>query len=109
MDWKRRSIDNKAPHLFDIVGDICHHVHNACKKFCAPFEQWVEGLFADLHNDMKWSADMNESFSEDCELLNLKFTMPERFVSHRWLPLNDLSTSTLRLIDVFQVFFIPIN
>ena len=97
--------DNKAPHLLDIDGDICHHVHNACKKFCAPFEHWVEGLFADLHNDMKWSADMKESFSEVCELLNLKFTMPERFVSHRWLSVYDLSTSTLRLMDAFQVFY----
>lgn len=28
----------RAPNLLDIHGDFCHHVHNACKKFCSPFE-----------------------------------------------------------------------
>lgn len=28
---------NKAPHLLNIDGDICHHVHNTCKSFVSPF------------------------------------------------------------------------
>ena len=27
----------KAPHLLDIDGDMCHHMHNAVKKFCSFF------------------------------------------------------------------------
>ena len=45
-------------HLLNIDGDICHHVHNACKKFCAPFKGELEKLFIDLFNDHRWSADL---------------------------------------------------
>ena len=97
--------ENQAPHLLDIDGDICHHVHNACKKFCSVFEHWAEGLFTDLHNDTKWSPDLREFMSEICELLHIKFTVPERFVSHRWPSAYDLSVSTLRSMDALQVFY----
>ena len=40
-----------------------------------------------------------------CKLLGLKFTMPERFVPHRWLSMYDVAVSTNRLIDAYKVFF----
>ncbi len=28
----------KAPHLADVDGDVCHHIHNACKKIAKNFQ-----------------------------------------------------------------------
>ena len=75
--------DKKAPRMLDIDGDICHHVHNATKKFCSPFKYIAENLFKDLHNDFKWSPDLRDVLAELCSMMNISFTMPERFISHR--------------------------
>ena len=75
--FEKRIRDNKAPHLVDIDGDICHHVHNATKQFCKPFDKYVERLFNDLHNDMKWSPDLREALSTICELIGISFTMTQ--------------------------------
>lgn len=79
-----------APHLLDIDGDTCHHIHNASKKLCEPFEFWVERLFTDIHNDVKWSTDVRDMMKEVATLIGIKFTMPEQFVSHRWLSCYDV-------------------
>jgi hypothetical protein len=99
-------IREKQQHLLDIDGDLCHHVHNACKAFCKPFEYHVEGLFNDLHNDFMWSSDLKAALQEICLLMNIKFTMPERFVGHRWLSAYDCSCSTSRMFDAFEVFYL---
>lgn len=46
-----------CPTLHDVAGDSCHHVHNAAKKFAGPFENYLEGLFMDLHTDHQWASD----------------------------------------------------
>lgn len=102
---EQRIRETKAPHLVDIDGDICHHVHNASKRFCDPFQRWAEGLFSDVYADFKWSADLKDALSEICELLGLKFTMPARFLSHRWLSCYDVSVSTLLMLDAYEVFY----
>ena len=35
----------------------------------------------------------------------MKFTVPERFVNHRWLSAYDTAVSTCRLWDAYQVFY----
>lgn len=75
--------ERKAPQLLDIDGDIFHHIHNATKHFCSPFNNTVEKLFIDLHNDFKWSTDLREYIAEICTMMSINFTMPERFISHR--------------------------
>ncbi|GBN01309.1 hypothetical protein AVEN_240025-1 [Araneus ventricosus] len=50
----------KAPHLLDIDGDSCHHIHTTSKKFCSPFDCWLENLMRDIFNDTKWSADIRD-------------------------------------------------
>ena len=95
----------QAPHLLDIDGDICHHIHNASKKFCEPFELWCEGLFKDLYVDFKYSTDLRDSLSEICEILGVTFTMPERFLSHRWLSCYDVAVSTSHLWDSYKLFY----
>nr|XP_019923958.2 uncharacterized protein LOC109619082 [Crassostrea gigas] len=97
--------ESKAPALLDIDGDICHRLHNASKKLCAPFDYWVESLFTDLHTDHRWSVDLREKLAEVCEILGIKFTTPERFVSHRWTTCYDIAAGTLRLWDAYYVFY----
>ena len=94
-----------APHLLDIDGDSCHHIHNAAKKMCEPFQNWVERMLQDLHNDFKWSPDLREALQEICIMLNIKFTMPERMVPHRWLSMYDVTVSTLRMMDPLSIFY----
>ena len=98
----------KAPHLLDVDGDTCHHIHNACKAFCKPFKSFVELFFNDLFNDFKWSPDIREMFQEICLMLNIKYAMPSNYVSHRWLSVYDVSIETIRLLDALTVFYFPL-
>jgi hypothetical protein len=61
-----------APHLCDIDGDQCHHVHNSAQKFCSHFHGIVEKLMDDLHTDFKWCTDIRESFKQVCIILGSK-------------------------------------
>ena len=54
----------KAPHLVDVNGDSCHHAHNAAKKYCSHFNNDIEHLFRDIHNDLKYSADLRSHLEE---------------------------------------------
>ena len=93
-----------AEHLLDINGDACHHFHNAAKKFCSPFQNHVEVLYYSLYDHFKWSTDLRCHLEEICRIMGVKFTMPERFISHRWLSAYDLAISTLRLYDAYFIF-----
>lgn len=84
-----------APHLLDIDGDVCHHVHNATKKFCSGFRSWVEGLFMDLYNEYHWSASNQDVLKELCFILGVKFFVPHHFATHRWLSCLDSAESCL--------------
>ncbi|XP_053397560.1 uncharacterized protein LOC128556423 [Mercenaria mercenaria] len=95
----------KAPAMLDIDGDACHHLHNAAKKFCAPFNNWVENLFLQIYNDHKWSADLRDWLSELCSLIGVTYRNPERFISHRWLSSYDVAVSTLAMWDAYQIFY----
>ena len=95
----------KYPGLLDVDGDSCHHIHNISKYFCQSFENWNEKLFNDLFNDFRWSSDLRDWFTEVCNFVNLKATAPERFVSHRWLSVYDISLDTIRLLDAFILFY----
>ncbi|GFO36923.1 hypothetical protein PoB_006342800 [Plakobranchus ocellatus] len=97
----------QAPHLLDINGDWCHHIHNAVKQFCQPFEGWVERLFHDLNTDFKWSSISKDILAEICHLFNVKFSAPQRFIPHRWLSVYGTSLSTLRLLDMLRLFYYP--
>lgn len=97
----------KAPYLLDIDGDVCHHVHSAAKAFCKPFKNFIEQLYIDLFNDFKWSADLRELFQEICLICNVKYTMPQRYVSHRWLSVYDVTVDALRLLDCLTLFYFP--
>lgn len=97
--------DRRAPHLLDIDGDSCHHLHNASKKLCCPFERWVESLLSDLHTDHKWSADMKDGLREICSIFGIHFSRPECYIPHRWLSVLDVSLETLRMWDALVMFY----
>lgn len=98
-------IRSKCPHLLDIDGDSCHHIHNAAKQFSKPFGMHVESLCIDICNDLKWSPDLRAIFSEICCALKVKCTMPQAFVSFRWLSLYDCARDLLRLLGALTVFY----
>ena len=95
---------DQAPHLLDIDGDTCHHAHNAAKKFSGKFDRHVESVFIHINTDFKWSTDLRELLMELCSLLNITFTMPERYSDTRWLSVYDVAVDTLRLMDVYTLF-----
>jgi hypothetical protein len=49
--------------------------------------------------------DLREYLQEICDFVGIKFTMPERYVSHRWLSVYDVTVDTMRLWDVYQIFY----
>jgi hypothetical protein len=94
-----------APHLLDIDGDICHHIHNAVQKFCGNFNRIAEGLLDDLHTDSKWSPDIREALREVCTILGIDFTTPAQRVAHRWLSVYDVLEKDLKMMKAFRVFY----
>ena len=83
----------KAPHMLDIDGDTCHHAHNAAIEFCKPYDYIVDGLLNDIHNDLRWSKDLQEFLKEICSLIGVKYHMPNRYVSRWWLSVYDVTVS----------------
>ncbi|XP_061574023.1 uncharacterized protein LOC133440720 [Cololabis saira] len=98
-------IREKIPHLLNIDGDSCHHIHNCAKEFCKPFGMWLEVFFNDLHTDFKWTPEFKDCLREIAAMFNQTFTAPERFIPHRWLSAYDVALSTARLLKPMQVFY----
>ena len=95
----------KASHLLDIDGDAVHHAHNAAKAFSAPFQYFLEGLFNDIHADFQYCSDFRTILEGICEIISIKYTMPERFISHRFLSAYKLAVDTQRLLDAYTIFY----
>lgn len=67
----------KAPHLLDIDGYSCHHVHNCAKKFTKSFGNYLPDLFKNLYSDFKLSS-----------LRTLNNMIVRRFKMSQWGNLN---------------------
>ena len=100
--------DKRASHLLNIDGDVNHHVHNAVKKFCAPFDYWVEGLFTDINNEFQHSTINQDVLREICTILDVKYTVPQNFVLTRWLSVYDVSLSTMVQLKALTVYSFPL-
>ena len=94
-----------APHLLDIDGDMCHHVHNATKQFLKPFDKRLEKLCTDLHTEMKWSTDLRGYLMEICEILSINYRMPPNYVPHRWLSILDAVDVNAVLLPALTVIY----
>ena len=94
-----------APHLLDIDGDVCHHAHNATKKFLKPFENRVEKLCSDIHTEMKYSTDLRAYLIEICEMLSIIYHMPPSYVPHRWLSILNAADINFELLPALTVMY----
>ena len=103
--FEKQMRSGPVPHLLDIDSDSCHHAHNAAKDFSKPLDRWTEALFGDIYTDFNFSADLLKFLDEICLLVNIKFANPPRFVSHRWLRAYTCSVETLRMWDVYVLFY----
>ena len=98
-------IREKCPHLLDIDGDPCYHAHNAAKAFCKPFDMYIEKLSTDIYNDFEWSPNLRAALSHICDILNIKYTVPECFNCIRWLSAYDVALDLQRLFDALILFY----
>ena len=60
--------ESVAPHLVDIDGDSCHHMHNIVKKLVHPHGYYLESLFLNIYNDFKLSPDAMDLLKSTCYL-----------------------------------------
>lgn len=65
----------------------------------------VEQLASDTHNDLKWFPDLRAAISEICQVLKVKYTFPEGFISFRWLSAYDAALDLNRLLDALIIFY----
>ena len=94
-----------APHVLIIDGDSCHHMHNASKKLTNVFVWHVEFLCNNIFNDFNWTEEFKEDLKDICHVLRIKYIVPQRHVSHRWLSTLPCAVDTLHLFDAFVVFY----
>ena len=95
----------QAPHLLDIGGDVCHHIHNIVRNFCKHFGGYVEKLDDDIHNDFKWSPDLKDYLREICCALDEKFLTPKQRVPHRWLSAYDATVPNVQMFNALTLFY----
>ena len=102
---EKRLRDSTVPHLLDIDGDICHHIHNIVKKFTTTFGNFLEKLFQDIFRDFHLSSNLLQQLKEICYYLGLTFRVPSNYVSVRWLSLYDACMEFSYLIDAYHIFY----
>ena len=95
----------KQPNLLDVDGDICHHVHNAVKKFCWPFKKFVEKLVDILYTDSKWSLDVHKAIEEMYMILDIPYKKPPQRISHRWVSAYDCTVPLVTQLGVYYLFY----
>lgn len=58
-----------------------------------------------FHSDIQWSDDLRKILETICRIIGVKYTMPERFLGHRFLSAHTLAVDTQRLFDAFTLFY----
>ena len=94
-----------APHMLDIDGESCHHMHNIVKKFTSFFDFFLENLFRDVANEFKFCVDSLAMLQEFAFHMNTTFRKPHNFHQCRWLSVYDSSVEFDAMVDVHKVFF----
>ena len=100
-DWRHASASVNLSFL-TLMGIAFTIMHNAARAYTSPFEYYLERLFNDIHSDFHWSTDFRSQLETICEL---KFSLPERFTSHRFLSTYNLAVDTSRRLDAYLVFY----
>ncbi|RUS84189.1 hypothetical protein EGW08_008029 [Elysia chlorotica] len=95
-----------APHLVDIDGDVCHHLHNIAKCFTEELNaKTLIGFIDDVFNDLSYSADLKADLHTIAETLNLSTLSPLERVPHRWLSILDTTERLMKISDQLTVFY----
>ena len=91
----------------DIDGDVCHHVHNAVKKFstCVDPTGVLNKLLDDIFNDLDYSADLREDLKKICSKIGKDEKLPIKRAGHRWLSIYDLSVRFVELLEALTIFY----
>ena len=87
---EKRLRDTVAPHLLDIDGDACHHIHNIVKKFIKPFDSFLENLFRNIFRDFNLSADLQKHLQQICYYTGVTSRVPPNYIATRWLSVLDV-------------------
>ena len=53
-----------------------------------------------------WSTDLRDLLKKICVILNVKYNVPERFTSHRFLSAQKFPVDTVRLLDSYTAFLL---
>ena len=95
------------PQILDIDGDICHHIHNAVKKFSSLVDpsKVLNSLLDDVYNDLDYSADLREDLKKISKNLGLDEKTPIKRAGHRWLSIYDSSLRFLEILDSLTLFY----
>ena len=94
-----------APHLLDIDGESCHHMHNVVKKFTSFFEFFLENLFRDVSNEFKYCAGSLALLEDVTFHMQTTYRKPIDFHLCRWLSVYDASVEFDAMVSVHKVFF----
>ena len=95
----------KVPHLLDIDGDMCHHMHNAVKKFCSFFDKYIEKLWDAINRDIKLSRDIKFALQEIGLALLISYTNPPHRADHRWLSAYDTTEVNMALLQALRFLY----
>ena len=99
---EKRLRDGPVPHLLDIDGDLCHHIHNIVKKFSNNFDNYLEKLFRDLYRNFDLSPDLLKRLDL---LVSVTFRNPPNYEATRWLSVLDGCIDFPYMRDVYVVFY----
>ena len=100
-------LSEDAPHLLEIDGDICHHIHNITRHFSSQLDpdNTLTRLLDDMHTDFVSSPDIKEHFFNICKVLGLPEKQPKERDGHRWLSLLDSTLSFEELADPLTILY----
>ena len=102
---QEKRVRDLAPHLIDIDGDSCHHMHNIVKDFTNHFDKFLEGLFRNIYTDFKTSTDSLEMLKEISFHLGLAFRKSVNYIAARWLSILDTSFEFTYMRDAYLVYY----
>ena len=94
-----------APHLFDVDGDSCRHIHNFVKKMTSYFGYYLEGLFRDIYHNFQHSASSLVILGGMALHFGLSFRHPSNYVVTRWLSVFDATLSFLYMLSVHMAYY----
>ena len=94
-----------APHLIDIDGESCHHMHNIVKNFTKHLNSTLQKLFREIYRDFKLSAHSVDYLKEICFHLGLTFFKAVSYINCRWLSILDLCIAFSYMRDAYVIYY----